>query len=83
MNGNGISPEIPVNTPAPGAVYKPYREGIQPGVIDMKAFVNDLRTFWPRKAGSSSAASTLHHNNGIFQLAAAWIALCVGLMSVW
>jgi len=81
MTSNGISGEIPVKTPAPGAVYKPYREGIQPGVIDMKAFVNDLRTFWPRKASSSSAASTLHSNSAIFLLTAASIALSLGVMS--
>ncbi len=54
MTGNGIAgPTEPTPAP-PTSTYKPYRQGIQQGKIDMQVFVNDLRTFWPTNNASAS-----------------------------
>jgi hypothetical protein len=67
MTGNGIAGRTePPPTPAPpSSVFVPYRPDIQQGVMDMGAFVNDLRAYWPRKknektsSGSRASASAV------------------------
>ena len=59
-------PIVPVPAPPP-PVYPsapPYRPGIQGGVMDMEAFVTDMKGYWPI-ASSPAARCVLYHRVNI------------------
>ena len=82
MTGNGIAglPEAP-QPPSSTGTFRPYRTGIQEGLIDMDAFVNDLKIFWPGSTPASSSAAAAPKLGAGGWILAACIALAITMVS--